>query len=127
MKKEPQQKLSKAGLENYKSPKIKVPYKEKGSAKTRAVKFVVTEDEMQALEMLCKDWNISIAQAVRTMIGIATDFGELATVLNVGKSPQVKEQLKKNGKEPSELEWRLLSLQRFRKYWNINITDVDKL
>jgi hypothetical protein len=124
MKKEPQQKLSKVGLENYKT---KVPYKEKGSSKTRAVKFVVTEDEMQALEMLCKDWNISIAQAVRTMIGIATDFGDLATVLNVGKSPQVKEQLKKHGKEPSELEWRLLSLQRFRKYWNINRTDVDKL
>jgi hypothetical protein len=117
MKKEPQQKLSKAGLENYKSPKTKV-------AKTIAVKFLVTEDEMQALEILCKDWDISIAQAVRTMIGFSSLFGEAHTFV---KDSRVQEFLKKHGKEPSEIEWRLITLKRFAKYWDADIKNVHKL
>jgi hypothetical protein len=117
MKKEPQKKLSKAGLET-KSPKPKV-------AKTIAVKFLVTKDEMQALEVLCKDWDISIAQAVRTMIGLSSLFGEAHQLLS---HPSVQDFLRKHGREPSEMEWRLLTLKRFAKYWeHPNISNVDKL
>jgi hypothetical protein len=101
-----------------------VPYREKGSPKTRAVKFVVTEDEMQALEILCKDWDISVAQAVRTMIGIASLMGEIQPMLH---HPSGKELLKKLPIEPSLLDWRLITLKRFSKYWNTDTSTVNNL
>jgi hypothetical protein len=100
------------------------PYREKGSPKTRAVKFVVTEDEMHALEILCKDWNISIAQAVRTMISISTIMGELQPVF---QHPKAVEYFKKQGIEPSLIEWRLITLRRFNKYWNNGESPVSNL
>jgi hypothetical protein len=100
------------------------PYREKGSPKTRAVKFVVTDDEMHALEVLCKDWNISIAQAVRTMIGISSMMAEIQPLF---QQPKAQEQIKKMGVEPSQLEWRLITLKRFHKYWNKGAEGVNNL
>ena len=100
------------------------PYKDKGGqTKQLAVAFRVTDSEMQALEILCKDWNISIAQAVRTMIGLAGGIAELNVVF---QQPKSQELLKKSGIEPSELEWRLITLKRFHKYWSNSITSVNK-
>lgn len=98
------------------------PYKEKGSPKTRAVKFVVTEDEIEALEMLAKDWNCSVAQAVRTMIGMSEIFVKLRPIL---QTPQILKVLEKNEVEPSLLEWRIITLQRFHKYWSKVEPDVN--
>ena len=103
------------------------PYKEKGSKKTRAVKFVVTEDEMKALEALSKDWNISIAQAVRTMISIA---GETSNFLPIFQQPEAHKLLKQINISPEILpllEWRMITLKRFLKYWNKEEPDVNKL
>ena len=100
------------------------PYKEKGTPKTRAVKFVVTEDEMHSLEVLCKDWNISIAQAVRTMISISALMAELQLLF---QHPKGLELLKKQGIEPSLIEWRLITLKRFHKYWNKGESPVHNL
>jgi hypothetical protein len=100
------------------------PYREKGQPKTRAVKFVVTEDEMQALEILCKDWNISIAQSVRTMIGLSSMVAELKPIF---EHPKGLEILKKQGINPALLEWRLITLKRFSKYWNKGAEGVNNL
>lgn len=101
------------------------PYKDKGGKiKQLAVAFRVTEDEMQALEILCKDWNISIAQAVRTMIGISSMMAEMQPLF---QQPKAQEQIKKIGVEPSQLEWRLITLKRFHKYWNKDAEGVNNL
>lgn len=101
------------------------PYKDKGGkTKQLAVAFRVTEDEMQALEILCKDWNISIAQAVRTMIGIA---GTLTEFQPLFQQPKAQEQIKKMGIEPSLLEWRMITLKRFNKYWSPADPPVNNL
>jgi len=99
------------------------PYKEKGSPKTRPVKFVVTEDEMYALEVLSKDWEISIAQSVRTMIRLSTFLSELEPILN---NPISKPLVKEYGIDTNELFWRLTTLRRFSKYWNIDEPTVNK-
>lgn len=101
------------------SPRIKdrkpSPYKEKGAVKEKAIKFVVTPDEYQALEILAKDWGISMAQAVRTMIGVSQLLSEMQGII---VSKQGKELMIKHGINPSEIDWRLTTLKRFNKYWN---------
>ena len=100
------------------------PYKEKGQPKNRAVKFVVTEDEMQALEILGKDWNISIAQVVRTMISLSTTLSLLSPFLS---HPDVKKALRASGVDPELIEWRGITLKRFEQYWNSDFHIVNKL
>lgn len=101
------------------SPRIKdikpSPYKEKGAVKEKAIKFVVTPDEYQALEILAKDWGVSMAQSVRTLIGISQILSAMQEIIMSEKGKKV---LIQSGGNPSEIDWRLTTLKRFNKYWN---------
>ncbi|MFM8759172.1 MAG: hypothetical protein ACKODS_06460 [Methylophilaceae bacterium] len=92
------------------------PYKDKGTPKNRAVKILVTEEEYQALEIIAKDWNISLALAVRIMIGISTSISNIWDFFN---NPSGHETIKKAipGMEIAEFNWRMVTLRRFQKYW----------
>jgi len=92
------------------------PYKDKGALKIRAVKLQVTPDEHKALDALATDWECSIAQTIRTMVGLSGVLPLLEPLLD---HPVVEEALKKHGINRSLLEWRITTLKRFMKYWNI--------
>lgn len=109
------------------APKKRAPYKEGGVKKTRQAKFVVTQDEYKALEELSKDWQLSVGNTLRTIIGLS---GFMPTILEVAKGEMTKYQYdrmwKAHGIEPSYIEWRMVTLTRFLKYWNENSFYVEK-
>lgn len=109
--------------------KLGRPKNENRGPRVKQVKLVVSDSEAKALDSLATDWNMPTSKAIRTMVDMAASLSDFYPVVVHPEFQQLLEKHIKNKQvsEPllKEIEWRMLTLRRFAKYWRQD-NSVDK-